>query len=83
MCLASDASHYYENFITRTPFPIVVDVEEMLHGYDRIQSLASSNEMVIPGHDPLVTTLYPPFGTSGFVWRLDGGPTASLPDRFT
>ena len=83
MCLASDATHFFENFITRTPFPIVVDVEEMLHGYDRIQSLASRNEMVIPGHDPLVTTLYPGFGTSGFVWRLDGGPTASLPDSFT
>ena len=32
LCLASDATHYYENFITRKPFPIVVDVEE-LHKY--------------------------------------------------
>ena len=83
MCLASDATHYYENFLTRTPFPIVVDVEEMLRGYDRIQMLASCAEMIIPGHDPLVTTLYPAHGTSGFVWRLDAGPSGKLPDSFT
>ena len=80
MCLASDATHYYENFLTRTPFPIVVDVEEMLRGYDRIQALTDRPEMVIPGHDPLVTELYPRHGTSGFVWRLDVGPTGALPD---
>ena len=34
MCLASDAAHYYENFLRRKPFPIVVDVEEMLAGFD-------------------------------------------------
>ena len=83
MCLASDATHYYENFLTRTPFPIVVDVEEMLRGYDRIQALTDRPEMVIPGHDPLVTELYPRHGTSGFVWRLDVGPVAALPDGLT
>ena len=81
MCLASDAAHYYENFLRRKPFPIVVDVEEMLAGFDRIQGLATSTELVIPGHDPLVTDLFPAYGESGFVWRLDGGPTASLPDN--
>ena len=52
----------------------------MLRGFDRIQDLATRPEMVIPGHDPLVTSLYPAFGDSGFVWRLDGGPTGTLPD---
>ena len=80
MCLASDGTHFYENFLKRKPFPIVVDVEEMLRGFDRIQDLATRPEMVIPGHDPLVTSLYPAFGDSGFVWRLDGGPTGMLPD---
>ena len=83
MCLASDATHYYENFLTRTPFPIVVDVKEMLRGYDRVQALTNRPEMVIPGHDPLVTELYPQHGTSGFVWRLDVGPVAALPDGLT
>lgn len=79
LCLASDGTHYYENFLRRKPFPIVVDVEEMLQGFDRIQALASAPELVIPGHDPLVTSLYPTFGESGFVWRLDGGPSGKLP----
>ena len=39
MCLASDGTHFYENFLKRKPFPIVVDVEEMLRGFDRIQDL--------------------------------------------
>ena len=71
LCLASDASHYYENFIERKPFPIVVDVEDMLTGYDTIQSLAASAERVVPGHDPLVRAFYPQQGTLP-VWRLDG-----------
>ena len=56
MCLASDGTHYYENFLKRKPFPIVVDVEDMLRGFDRIQALASCTEMVIPGHDCLLYT---------------------------
>ena len=59
LCLASDATHYYENFLTRKPFPIVVDVENMLKGFDVIQDLASDDSLIIPGHDPLVTKLFP------------------------
>ena len=33
LCLASDASHYYENFIKEKPFPIVVDMENMISGF--------------------------------------------------
>ena len=80
LCLASDATHYYENFMARKPFPIVVDVEEMLKGYDRLDELASDKSLIIPGHDPLVTKLFPHWGESGFVWRLDGGMTGTLPD---
>lgn len=79
MCLASDASHYYENFMTKKAFPIVIDIEAMYQGYDKILNLASSPAMVIPGHDPLVTTLYPPEGQSGHAWRLDQGPVKALP----
>ena len=80
LCLASDATHYYENFLARRPFPIVVDIEDMLTGYDTLQTLASDISLVVPGHDPLVTELFPAYGDSGFVWRLDKGPTAQLPD---
>ncbi|MEM7291171.1 MAG: N-acyl homoserine lactonase family protein [Pseudomonadota bacterium] len=75
LCLASDASHYYENFLLQKPFPIVVDLEDMINGFEKIQELASDKKLVIPGHDPLVTDAFPEEGISGFVWRLDRGPT--------
>lgn len=74
MCLASDASHFYENFISGRPFPIVVDMENMLKGFSTIQKLAVSREFVIPGHDPLVTQHFPLADQCDFAWRLDQGP---------
>ena len=68
----------YENFLLGKPFPIVVDLEDMLNGFKLIQSLATSNDMVIPGHDRLVKNFFPKEGTSGFVWRLDKGPTSPI-----
>jgi len=74
LCLASDAAHYYENYLAGKPFPIVVDMENMVSGFKTIQALASAPGLVIPGHDPLVTKAYGMEGSSGFVWRLDKGP---------
>lgn len=71
VCLASDASHYYENFETGKLFPIVADVEDMLNGFQTIRRLAGTDSRVVPGHDPLVERYYPAFGRSGFAWRLD------------
>ena len=73
MCLASDAAHYYENAFSNKPFPIVVDVEDMLEGFRKIVSLASSPKLMIPGHDPLVRQIFPE-GPSDFIHRLDKGP---------
>lgn len=70
LCLASDAAHYYENFAARKLFPIVVNPEDMLRGFDRIVELAEDPGRVIPGHDPLVRERFPEFGPSGFVWKL-------------
>ncbi|HEU5035575.1 MAG TPA: N-acyl homoserine lactonase family protein [Nocardioides sp.] len=56
--LASDALHYYENFELRDPFPGIVDLGEMLDGYDRIAALADSPQHIVPGHDPLVMERY-------------------------
>ena len=80
LCLASDAAHYYENYLLKKPFPIVHDPELMLAGFDTIQELATEKTLVIPGHDPLVTDLFPSDGHSGFVWRLDQGPTTETPE---
>jgi glyoxylase-like metal-dependent hydrolase (beta-lactamase superfamily II) len=78
LCLASDAAHFYENYRTGNPFPIVVDVPEMLEGFGTIQALASAPGLVVPGHDPLVRTLFPEAGPEA--WRLDRGPVRALPE---
>lgn len=72
MVLASDAAHYYENFEARKPFPIVVDVQNMLDGYDTLYHLASDASLIIPGHDPLVTHLFPQ-DIAPHITRLDKG----------
>ena len=58
--LASDASHYYANLEQDRPFPIVVDMQDILEGFALVRSLASSSNHFIPGHDPLVLERYPP-----------------------
>jgi len=71
--LASDATHYYENFEQGRPFPIVVDLEDVLAGYARHVALAGSRRRVVPGHDPLVLQRYPALDPrlEGIVHRLD------------
>ncbi|MEP1934404.1 MAG: N-acyl homoserine lactonase family protein [Roseibium sp.] len=77
LCLASDASHYYENFKDAKPFPIVVDLEDMLEGFKTVKRLASSEDLVIPGHDPLVRKLFPIHGPD-HIFRLDRGPLKGI-----
>ena len=57
--LASDGTHFYENIETRQVFPVVVDVEDVLKGYARMEELAGSRRRIVPGHDPLVFKRYP------------------------
>lgn len=78
LVLASDAAHYYENLTRRSPFPIVVDLEDMLRGFARLEALASRRDLIVPGHDPLVAKLFPA-GPADHVFRLDRGPTGSAP----
>lgn len=73
LCLASDAAHYYENVFSRKPFPIVVDLENMLEGFGRLEKLASEPSLIIPGHDPQVAELFERDGAD-FCFRLDHGP---------
>lgn len=77
MVLASDASHYYENFMARKAFPIVDDMADMMAGFDRLQELATRPNLIIPGHDPLVRELFPQV-TAPHVFRLDGGPEGEI-----
>lgn len=71
--LASDSSHYYENFEQSKVFPITIDIADVLNGYVRLEALAGSRRRVVPGHDPLVLKRYPALNsqTQGIVHRLD------------
>ena len=73
MVLASDAAHFYENIEARKPFPIVVDLQDMLDGFDTLLGLASRADLIVPGHDPLVLSRFPTDLSPGIV-RLDQGP---------
>lgn len=76
--LASDAAHFYESYEKRQRFHIVVDVEDMLKGFDRVVELAASPRHVIPGHDPEVLVRYPAVSEAleGIAVRLDVDPIA-------
>lgn len=75
---ASDASHFYENVRQRKMFPIVLDAQAMLRGFERLEQLADSPDHIVPGHDPLVRAVYPAENArlDGIVHRLDVEPKA-------
>jgi glyoxylase-like metal-dependent hydrolase (beta-lactamase superfamily II) len=75
--LASDGAHHYEHLRSRRVFPVVDSVSDVLEGYDTIERLATSPSHVIPGHDPLVASLFPPAAPNLAEWivRLDVEPT--------
>jgi glyoxylase-like metal-dependent hydrolase (beta-lactamase superfamily II) len=52
--VASDASHYYRNFEEGIPFNTLQDLPRMYSAFAKIRELASSEDLVLPGHDPLV-----------------------------
>jgi glyoxylase-like metal-dependent hydrolase (beta-lactamase superfamily II) len=61
--LASDAVHYYEELEQRLPFAILVDLDEMVRGYETLQALSEQTGAVLaPGHDPEVTSRFPSVG---------------------
>ena len=76
--LASDATHYYENFQNDRPFPVAFHVGQMLDSFRILERLAASREHIVPGHDPLVMRLYEPAGAAlqGMAVRLDTPPRA-------
>ncbi|MBT8457020.1 MAG: N-acyl homoserine lactonase family protein [Alphaproteobacteria bacterium] len=78
MVLASDAAHFYENVYARKPFPIVVDLQDMLDGFETLHRLASAANLIVPGHDPLVRAVYPE-GPAPHIHRLDAGPIREIP----
>ncbi|MCK1298349.1 N-acyl homoserine lactonase family protein [Bradyrhizobium sp. 24] len=76
--LASDAAHYYANLQRRSPFPIVYNVGDMAAGWETIERLAGHPDRFIPGHDPIVTEIYPRASDQGDVWALHLPPSRSF-----
>ncbi|MGJ5065780.1 N-acyl homoserine lactonase family protein [Bradyrhizobium oligotrophicum] len=76
--LASDAAHYYANLQRRSPFPIVYNIGDMAQGWEIIERLAGHPDRFIPGHDPLVTELYPRVSDKLDVYALHVAPSRSF-----
>jgi glyoxylase-like metal-dependent hydrolase (beta-lactamase superfamily II) len=76
--LASDCCHLYPHFLEDRVYPVTYNVGEVLEGYKTIRQLASSDDHVVPGHDPAVLDLYPPVAPelAGLAARLDLAPRA-------
>lgn len=84
LLLASDATHYYEHWMRRVTFPLCWSRTATKQSYEAIERLADSEDHVIPGHDPLVCSLYPAVSEElgNEVVRLDAAPLRSLREIF-
>jgi glyoxylase-like metal-dependent hydrolase (beta-lactamase superfamily II) len=74
--LASDVAHFYAHLDQRRPYPVIDSVPLMLEGFEAVERLASSRDHVVPGHDPIVSAIYPAArpGTERWAVRLDADP---------
>jgi glyoxylase-like metal-dependent hydrolase (beta-lactamase superfamily II) len=57
--LASDATHLFANMDREMLFPIVYNAGDMIEGWNTVKRLAGTRDRVVPGHDPLVSDIYP------------------------
>ena len=73
LVLASDACHYTCIRERGQVYPVVFDPGGLLENYRRLRQLASSDRLVIPGHDPVVIDDYQPAAEAlrGIAVRLD------------
>jgi glyoxylase-like metal-dependent hydrolase (beta-lactamase superfamily II) len=77
--LASDAMHFYENWTKATPFPVLVNLDEYLDAFKKIEGLADSHDHIVAGHDPLVINAYPPVsGMQGVACQLHVPPRSGM-----
>jgi glyoxylase-like metal-dependent hydrolase (beta-lactamase superfamily II) len=76
--LASDASHYYGNMQRKNPFPILYNLGDMMEGWEIVKRLAGHPDRAIPGHDPLVTEIYPRASDKVDAWALHLPPSRSF-----
>jgi glyoxylase-like metal-dependent hydrolase (beta-lactamase superfamily II) len=58
--LTSDAAHFYRNVERYQPTQIITNLPEMLAGFDTINALAGSKDLIVAGHDPQVSERFKP-----------------------
>jgi glyoxylase-like metal-dependent hydrolase (beta-lactamase superfamily II) len=57
--LASDNAYLYENLTSHKPIAQTLDAASNLRAQDRMRALASSERLIVPGHDPGVFVRFP------------------------
>jgi len=57
--LASDNVYMYENLDKHVPIAQTLDEKSNLAAQDKMKTLVKDVRMIVPGHDPLVMTLFP------------------------
>jgi len=62
--LCADLIDYYRNLEEHIPIGLVLDVGEWYSGIEKVRKLASSPNLIIPGHDPLNMERFPKAGES-------------------
>jgi len=73
--LASDAVHYWMNLAEQNPFP-PANVMDALEAFRIVEDLAGDRDHIIPGHDPLVLSRFPPLRGNLDIVRVDLAPTS-------
>nr|WP_315253259.1 N-acyl homoserine lactonase family protein [uncultured Duganella sp.] len=81
VALASDAVHYWANIRERRPFPILVDMAQVLAAYARLERMADGPYHIIPGHDPEVMTVFPTLQGAGDIALLHMPPVVATTSR--
>src|SRR3954454_15283888 len=76
--IASDAAHYYANLQKRSPFPIVYNVGDMVQGWEIVEKLAGHPDRFIPGHNPIVSEIYPRASDKVDAFALHLAPSRSF-----
>ena len=69
--LAADATHLYGNVENDAPFGVLTSLPEMYRTFDTLHALASSPDLIVPGHDPDVLKRFEPVnGLEGVAVRI-------------
>ncbi|QPC44549.1 N-acyl homoserine lactonase family protein [Kaustia mangrovi] len=79
LVIASDATHFYETAMEGDPFPVLCEMPAYLEGFDRLFELADDPNLVVPGHDERVLSLFPALPGDPNVLELHKGPLVPTP----